>query len=147
VVRVSVGYCIDDPAVLATSPPGDSSIIDVQSLVHAGRVPREGIILQAALRLDPEVGFPEEQALVDQAVATMAWPEKPIAQHIGAWSESDPVMFRDDDFIDLLAEVNHLLPDRVALIGSDYIPSKHPPGLDQRIRQGVDAAQRVARLL
>lgn len=144
VVRVSVGYSIADPATLATTPPTDSSIIDVQSLALTDRVPRDGIILQAAIRVDPEAGLPDEQTLVDQAVAAMDWPEKPIAQHIGAWSESDPVMFRDDDFIAMLAEVNRLLPDRVALVGSDYIPSPHPARLDQRIRQGVDAAGRVA---
>jgi hypothetical protein len=144
IIRVSVGYCVDNPAALATTPPSDSSIIDVQSLAFTHRVPRDGIIFQAAMRVDPEVGLPDEQILVDRVVAEMAWPKKPVAQHIGAWSESDPVMFHNDDFIAMLAEVNRLLPDRVALVGSDYIPSNHPSYLDQRIRQGVDAAGRVA---
>ena len=144
VVRVSVGYSLDDPSALATTVPPGSSIIAIQGLSLAGRVPTGGIILQAAIRFDPEAGIPEEQTLLGDTVETMAWPEQPVVHHTGAWPESDPAMFRDDGFIELLAEVNRGLPDRVALIGSDYIPSKHPPCLDQRIRQGIEAAQRVA---
>lgn len=144
VVRVSVGYSNMDPSSLATLPAPDTSVIEIQVLTGTDRVPRDGLILQATVRFDPDAGLPEEQTLLDDTLTTMGWLKQPAAHYLGAWSESDPEMFREAGFVDMIAEVNQLLPDRVALIGSDYIPTNSPPHLDLRIKQGIAAAQRIA---
>jgi hypothetical protein len=53
-------------------------------------------------------------------------------------------MWLDDGHARAMARISDWLPDRVALAGSDYVVTgDHHPTLQERIEQGVQAAQRV----
>ena len=90
-------------------------------------------------------GLPEDQSLwIKMLIEAMNWPHNPTATYMGVWPESDPIGFRQANHRALLDEINRSLPESVALIGSDAIRTSAPPCLDERIGQGIAAAQRIA---
>ncbi len=139
ITRVSMGYR-HAPSLDLTIPP-DTPVTEVLCLTGTPRTPAaDGALVQAALRFSPHE-LPEDP--VGELAALMNWPLNPDADHIATWTESDPAQWRQPDHIIKMATINGLLPDGVALAGSDYIPTHLPPRLDERVQQGINAARRV----
>ena len=155
IARISLGYtgtaarvCEATIESWSTNVLSDANILDHQELSHSTRVPPGGIIAQIARRGDPTGIFLANPAqLVQELTTQLDWPPNPTAYHIGFWPESDPVMYRVAEHSATLAEINRLLPERVVLAGSDYIPTSVPPRLDERIQQGLMAARRLSQFL
>jgi protoporphyrinogen oxidase len=135
IARVSFGY----EHVHGLDMPDDYPVTYIDRLVCPNRAPADAVILQVGLRFDPAHGLPQDP--VGEIAALMGWPDNPAADHIAIWPESDPIMFLDDDFAGTLQTVQAMLPDGVALIGSDYFA--HQPRLDERIRAGITAAAQI----
>jgi hypothetical protein len=141
--RVSLGY--RDAPSLNITPPDDSPIPEILQVSGVPRTPTaQGTIVQAALRMSPH-DLPEDP--VGELAALMGWPLNPDADHIATWTESDPAQWRQAEHPAKIEAILRLLPDGVALAGSDYIPTNRPPRLDERIQQGIEAARRVMRAL
>ena len=145
VTRVSAGYKGTAHHDLNLMYPQDSPVTESHKVIAAERVPDEGgAVVQAGIRMEPD----EQPAdLMGELAALMRWPLNPDADHIATWAESDPANWRLGDHADTIATINRLLPRGVALVGSDYIPTNQSPRLDERIQQGIQAAQRVIRHL
>jgi protoporphyrinogen oxidase len=150
IARVSLGYenisqfqSISHHAVPLQSLGAE--VIAVRELSHHNRNPESGGILQADVRYDPAKGLPEDQSQwITALIEAMNWPRNPAATHIGVWAESDPVMFKQAHHSTVLDEINQSLPKKVAWVGSDTIRSPAPPGLDERVWQGIAAARQIA---
>lgn len=142
VTRVSVGYHVRDFSG-STEIPDNSPILSIASVTHPTRVPEGGVLLQAALRFDADAPMSALQILI----ATMGWSPAPIVSHTAQWAESDPIMWRDPEHPKNIEAIQQLLPDGVALAGSDMIPTNAPPCIDQQIAQGIAAAKRIASFL
>ncbi|MDX1995551.1 MAG: FAD-dependent oxidoreductase [bacterium] len=141
IARVSIGYSDAAALDIPDEPPEDYPITAVHQTRQAGRVLPGGVLIQCGVRYDPAKGVPAD--LVGEITALFGWPQQPQVEHVAAWPESDPLMWLDDDHPATMADIQHLLPPGVALCGSDYIPTNEPPRLDERIRQGQQAARRV----
>ncbi|PJF21809.1 MAG: hypothetical protein CUN56_09200 [Phototrophicales bacterium] len=133
IVRVSLGYSHTNTLPLEYGH--DTPIVDLRV---ARRMPKDSLTVQAALRIE-EAEQPFD--VVGELAALMGWGLNPAADHIARWNESDPIMWRQSDHVENMHRIQALLPMGVALIGSDYIPTNKPPHIDERIRQGLQAAQ------
>lgn len=143
IARVSLGYRAADIGRVPEHPPADYPITSLDQIAHAGRVPPGGVLVQVGVRFDPSPskGIPPD--VVGETAALFGWPLNPLVEHVAAWPEGDPIMWRDPDHPMEMHYIQHILPDGVALCGSDYIPTNRPPRLDERIAQGQHAARRV----
>lgn len=138
ITRVSLGY-INPGHQLELEPPPDYPIVTIDYTSHAERCPQPNSqIIQAALRLDDPGTMADP---VGELAALMGWPHNPTADHIATWTESDPIMWKDPAHIENQALIQQRLPDGIALIGSDYVQTARPPRLDERLYQGVLAAE------
>jgi protoporphyrinogen oxidase len=126
--------------------PPDMAYVFIHRSEHECRVPAGYTLLQFGLRINPARLQSPEQSL-DFLVNEFALPE-PIASHLGYWPEADPISCFDDGFGERLAAIRALLPEGIALIGSDYSPKA--PGyqgvtrLEERIQEARLAGQRFA---
>jgi len=136
ITRVSVGYK-DTSLKLNTAFGEDYPITDVQTFTHKER---GGTVAQVSLRYTLD-DLPDDPA--GRIAALMGWPLNPDADLIAYWPEADPIMWRDPAHSRTIEMIQSLLPDNVALIGGDYIPARHAPYLDERIQQGIDAANKI----
>jgi predicted NAD/FAD-dependent oxidoreductase len=145
ITRVSAGYRGTQHHNLNVMYPQDSPVMESHKVTAAARVPAEGgAVVQAGLRFSPDE-LPQDP--MGELAALMRWPLNPQADHIATWPESDPANWRLTDHPRMLQTVQQLLPAGVALAGSDYVPANHAPRLDDRIQQGIIAAQRIIRYL
>lgn len=144
VAYISVGYQTSD-GPFATEVDPDYPVMTITALTNSERMPTDTTVLQAALRYELDHGIPQDA--VGEMAALMGWPLNPLADHIGLWMDGETVMWRDPAHVDRLGAVQALLPDTVALCGSDYIPMNTPPRLDERVTQGVMAAQKIMNAL
>ncbi|GAB4515496.1 MAG: hypothetical protein OHK0046_19110 [Anaerolineae bacterium] len=138
ITHIAMGYPMQ--ADVSTVLPEDYPLTYIQQTRQPERVPEGGLLLQTGLRVAPH-DVPQDP--VGEIAALMDWPLNPAVDHIATWTESDPVMWRDPNHTQNMHAIHHLLPERVALIGSDYIPTAEPPRLDERWRQGIAAVERV----
>lgn len=138
ITRISVGYA--QPQPLPEQIPADSPIAQVQ-IIHAGaRLPKGGAIAQVALRM-AEHDLPQDP--VGEVAMAMKWEINPDADHIATWETSDPCMWRDGHHAQTMTMIQQLLPEGIALAGSDYVATNRPPCLDERLRDGILAARRI----
>lgn len=142
ITRISVGY-IRQMQINLTIPE-DSPISHVQHITQGERLPIGGWMGQVALRM-AEHDLPQDP--VGEIAVAMNWEINPDADHIATWETSDPCMWREEGHIHAMQQIQHLLPDGVALAGSDYIPTNRPPRLDERIRMGIASAQKIVNYL
>lgn len=142
ITRISVGYY--DQMHMNLTIPEDSPIRAVQHIKQGDRLPDGGWIGQVALRM-AEHDLPQDP--VGEIAMAMNWEINPDADHIATWETSDPCMWRDADHIKNMTTIQHLLPNGIALAGSDYIPTNRPPRLDERIRMGIASAQKIVNYL
>lgn len=141
IARVSLGYSAPDLPRIPDEIPQGYPVTALYHTAHPQRVLPDGMTLQTSVRFDPAKGLSSD--IVGELAALMGWPLNPAADHIAIWPESDPIMWVDDDHSATMRTIDQLLPDGVALAGSDYIASGTPPCLDERIGQGQTAARRV----
>jgi len=138
ITRISVGYY--DQSKMSLNIPKDSPISNLQHTTHGDRVPFGGWIGQVSLRIS-EHDLPQDP--VGEIAMAMNWEINPDADHIATWETSDPCMWRDANHIKKMTTIQQLLPDGIALAGSDYISTNRPPRLDERIRMGIESAQKI----
>jgi hypothetical protein len=84
---------------------------------------------------------------VGEVAMALNWEINPDADHIATWETSDPCMWRDAAHIQTMNTIQQMLPDGIALAGSDYIPTNRPPRLDERLRMGIASAQKIVNYL
>jgi protoporphyrinogen oxidase len=146
IARVSLGYRAAELGVVPLEPPADYPLTGLHTLTHAQaprRVPPGCTLIQAGVRYEPSKGLSPD--VVGELAALMGWPLNPLAEHIATWGESEPLMWLRDEFEGLMTDIRYLLPDGVALAGSDYVVTgDHRPTLEERWASGVQAARRVA---
>lgn len=142
ITRVSLGYHKDD--LPNARPRPFSAIFPFVFATDAdGRVPdADHLLLQVGARSNPAV--PAEQ-LIDAVISHYGKGKRPLMRRAAFWAEADPLSCYDDCHQDNIAAIQKSLPAGVSLIGSDYC--LEPPQragvarLDERLRQGRDAAQ------
>lgn len=138
ITRLSMGY--QQQTAICLSIPENSPISAIQHITQGERLPSGGWIGQVAVRM-AEHDLPQDP--IGEVAMALQWDINPDADHIASWETSDPCMWRDETHIDNMTTIQYLLPDGVALAGSDYIPTNRPPRLDERIRMGIQASQRI----
>lgn len=148
IFRVSLGYHkrdLPDPL----GEPYDMSFPFLFSTDHPQRVPdNDHLLIQVGVRARANAN-PEHA--VQEVIQHFGWGENPIFQQVHYWAEADPLSCYDDNHHDNITAIKKSLPDGISLIGSDYSEA-HPQHkgvarLDDRIRQGQDAAQQAIRYL
>ncbi len=134
-IRLSLGY---HRAVMPEMPKyllPDMGYVYVHGTDSPQRVPDEHVLLQLAMRLDPERHNLEK--LVDTVTAELKW-SLPVTHRIDYWPEADPISCYDDDHARKMNTIQQHLPDGIALAGNDY-------AIERVVRHGiVDVAARVA---
>ncbi len=144
--RISLGIRRTDLPALPLRVPSDypiSAIYLLDSRDAPERAPQGCVVLQAAIRYDPHKGLSSD--IVGEFSALMGLPLNPLIEQVCVWPESDPIMWLDEAHAHTMDEVHHLLPEGVALAGSDYVVTRHQaPTLNDRIMQGAAAAEKVA---
>lgn len=127
-----------------TTPP-DMAYVFIHRTEHPSRVPDGYSLLQFGIRLESHrVQSPDD--LVAFVRKQFDLPEA-LTSHVGYWQEADPVSCYDDEHQERVLSIREQLPQGIALIGSDYnLEASALPGiirLDERIQQGIDAANQV----
>jgi protoporphyrinogen oxidase len=143
IARVSLGYQHDE--IQSIDYPAESPITYVYQTDLLRRVPAHHLLLQVGVHFDPSQGIPP--TLARDVTKWMGWNAAPTVERITAWSESDPIAWRNPAHSANIDAIRALLPDGIALAGSDYVAANRPPTLQDRITQGQDAARRVAKWL
>lgn len=141
IARVSLGYHRADAPVIATTLPDHSPIVAIQQTTHPDRVIKGGVLLQVAVRFDTEISSPDD--IIAQITKHIGASSTPIMTHLSAWSESDPLMWQTPNHPQRLHDINQLLPQGVALIGNDYIPTHDAPCIDERIALAQKSAEQI----
>jgi len=134
VTRVALGYtAANKPTTPPVSPP-DIIFAALHTTDHPARVPAEGLLLQAAVRVPLDRA--DQARLVADVVETLDWPA-PEVSYVRYWPDADPLTITGPSLDpDQLAEA---LPSNVALAGSCY----RPLSLPGRTAAGRQAARRV----
>ncbi|MBC7870542.1 MAG: FAD-dependent oxidoreductase [Chitinophagaceae bacterium] len=141
IARVSLGYPTAELHQIPSEPPPDYPITFIEKTAQSGRVPADTTLIQVGVRYDSGVG--PSRDLVGEVAALFGWPLSPLAEKVAAWADADPLMWHDPTHPTTMMAIQHLLPQGVALAGSDYVPTTHPPTLDDRIQLGREAAEKV----
>lgn len=140
VARISIGL-ERGQTELPDTPPEDYGITHWHWTTSPARVPAGHALLQAGLRLRVEDDAPAELAL--QLAAAMRWPLNPPLARVDYWPTADPLTIHTPEHDANMDAIERLLPERVALAGSDYRAKR----FEQRIEQGRAAARRVIEAL
>jgi protoporphyrinogen oxidase len=126
--------------------PPDMAYVYIKRTEHESRVPAGYSLLQFGFRINPARLQSPEQSL-NFLLNHFGLPE-PIASHLGYWAEADPISCYDDGFAERLGKIRALLPENIALIGSDYsLKAPHHRGvarLEERIEQARLAGKRFS---
>lgn len=105
---------------------------------HPSRVPPGGALVHVGVR------FPLPRATPDEIIAALrtqfGWSRPPLTSWVTYWPEADPLPPHMRGFRRDMAALMRLLPEGVALAGSDY----NGLGLAERIAGGRQAARRAA---
>jgi protoporphyrinogen oxidase len=135
ITRVSLGYRCDEmkyPPEL----PWDMAIASFHWTDHPSRVPSDHLLLQLGIRIPRERATPE--ALLHTLQTELNWPT-PVVTRVDTWPEADPLTCLMPGHEANMDAIEHLLPDGVALVGSDY----RAQNLEERVMQGREAARKV----
>jgi protoporphyrinogen oxidase len=136
ITRVSLGYRCD---AMGFPPelPWDMAIASFHWTDHASRVPSDHLLLQLGIRIPRERSTPD--VLLNTLQTELNWPT-PVVTRVDTWPEADPLTCLMPGHAANMKAIEHLLPDGVALVGSDY----RAHTLEQRIIQGREAARKNA---
>jgi protoporphyrinogen oxidase len=138
IARVSLGYPAAQIGSIPHEPPPDYPISYLHQVTHPERVPPGHVLIQAGIRYEPDKGIPPD--VVGELAALMGWSPSPVVERVTHWKEADPLMWLDDGHAATMRLIGHLLPDGIALAGSDYIATGQRPTLQDRITAGRAAA-------
>jgi protoporphyrinogen oxidase len=141
IARLSLGYQRIDALPMPDEPPADYPISYIHHVNHPERVPEGHVLVQAGIRYEPDKGLSPD--IVGEFAALMGWNLNPVIERVTMWKEADPLMWVDDDHPQRMKLIQHLLPEGIALAGSDYIPKTERPTLQDRIEAGQAAAHKV----
>lgn len=140
ITRVSLGYRLGE-IVLPIEPPPDAGFAFGRWTKCEYRVPPGYVLAQVGLRFAP--GDTPPEAIVAELQKNMGWPATHIVARVDYWPESHCLTAHDPDHNDIMNAIDALLPEGIALIGSDYRGIR----LEDRVEQGVNAAGRIAEWL
>ncbi len=137
ITRINLGYREDD---LTSDPsfPWDMAMAFYSWVDDESRVPPGHVLLQVGVRIPPHFAHPER--LVDHLHERLGATAPPVFSHSAYWEDADPLPPHFPEFSDQMRELQALLPEKVALAGSDY----DGLSLAERIRAGQQAARRIA---
>lgn len=139
ITRVSLGYRAADLAQPITFP-WDVAVPFYMWTQDSARVPEGGLLLQVGVRIGPEQ---DADVLVQHLHHHLKPDAPPLAEQVTFWPEADPLPPHRKSFAAGMEAVNALVPEGVALAGSDYAGLS----LGERIASGQAAAVRVAAFL
>lgn len=139
VARVSLGYRRADLDGLTPNLPTGGVCKFFETYDHPARVPMGHVLARAAVRLDAAGRIDTPEAALE-AVRTWVGPAEPVVEWAHYWPEADPLTCYLPEHADNMDAIEQILPERVALVGSDYRARR----LDQQVEQGRAAARRIA---
>lgn len=138
VTRVALGFTQATKPHNEPKPPPDTVFASLEYTEHPARVPDDGMLVQAAVRVSLDRTTPE--ALIASMCADMGWAQ-PAASLVRRWTESDPLTVRAPGWAAL--DLNQMLPQGVQLAGNCYEPLTLP----ERTEAGRAAARAVVATL
>lgn len=145
VQRVNLGIPIEHIDALRT--PFDMAYAHRHLTTHPDRAPRGQALLQLAMRIGTPRPTQSPKLLISAIQKDLGLPERPTLLGVHHWASSDLLTCYDEThqaYLDSLAE--HL-PERLALIGSDYMPTcAHQQGvydLGERIHHARAQTRRI----
>lgn len=146
--RVSLVCKTDDLPENIPNPP-EMTYSFIHRTKHASRVPAGYTLLQFGIRLEP--GRIESATQLVSFLCEQFNLPTPLTYHLGYWAEADPISCYDDNHSEWVHAIRAQLPQGIALIGSDYCLSAPVSlgvnRLDERIQQGISAAQAMMSIL
>ena len=135
ITRVSLGYRCDE-IKFPQELPWDMAFASFHWTDHASRVPPDHLLLLLGIRIPRERAMPE--ALLNTLREQLGWP-KPVVARVDTWPEADPLTCLMPGHAENMDAIEWLLPEGVALVGSDY----RGRSLEQRAEQGRQAARKM----
>lgn len=136
ITRVSLG-CRREDIHEVGSRVWDMGLPFYDVIGHASRVPPASVLVHIGVRYPLPRTTPDK--LVALLQADLNWAAKPVTSWVTYWPEADPIRPNLPGFHDEMAALMRLLPEGVALVGSDY----NGLSLGRRIAAGKAAAQQV----
>lgn len=136
IMRVSLGYRCHDMK-FPLDLPWDMAFASFHWTDHPSRVPPAHRLLQLGVRIPPHRAAPE--ALVKTLQDQLGWP-KSVVSCVNHWPEADPLTCLIPGHRENMDAIERLLPESVALVGSDYRALR----FEERVTQGRDAARNIA---
>ncbi|MBI5668919.1 MAG: FAD-dependent oxidoreductase [Chloroflexi bacterium] len=140
ITRVSLGFRRADVPLIERRI-WDMGLPFFYELEHPSRVPPESTLFHIGVRYPLPRTTPE--ALIATLQTELEWPKPPLVSWVTYWPEADPIPPHTAAFREDMAALMRLLPDGMALIGSDY----NGLGLGERFAAGVAAARQMAAFL
>lgn len=140
--RVSLGFQAEGMPERLRSIP-DMAYVFQHATNYPTRVPAGHVLCQFGLRIAPH-RISTFADIVRLICHTYHLPE-PVTGLMSYWAEADPMSCYHDEHQAWLEQLRALLPERIALIGSDFC--EHPPilngvtRLDERIQSAQVAVQ------
>lgn len=134
---VSLGYR-KDQILLPFKAPEDPSCAFGNWTDSEYRVPPGHVLVQVGVRFPLERSTPE--IIVRELQRIMEWPSDPVVQRVDYWPESHSLMPYDPRHEADMDAIEALLPEGIALVGSDY-RALH---FEDRMSQGQAAARKIA---
>jgi protoporphyrinogen oxidase len=133
ITRVALGYRRDQ---IGESGPRlwDMGLPFYYETEHPARVPPQHVLVQVGVRYPLERTTP--QAVISHLQRDLNWPQTPAVARVDYWPDADPVEPHMPGFAARMAAIRALLPERLALVGSDY----DGLGLGERFAAGRAAA-------
>ncbi len=137
ITRVTLGYRKDQISVPFRAPE-DPSCAFGSWTDSEYRVPPGHILIQVGVRLPLERTTPE--IITRELQRIMDWPTDIVVQRVDYWPESHSLMPHNPSHDADMAAIEALLPEGVALVGSDYRADR----FEDRMDQGRAAARKIA---
>jgi len=141
ITRVALGYRSEDVTDPGRRVWGDMATAFYYTTDHPSRVPAGHTLIQMGVRVPLDRTTPE--MLIHTLQTQLGWPTTAALAHVSTWAEADPLPPHSANFHESMAALENLLPEGVALAGSDY----HGLGLAERIAGGRAAAHKVVKWL
>lgn len=141
ITRVALGYRSENVTDPGRMVWGDMATAFYYTTDHPHRTPQGHTLIQLGARFPLERTTPE--LLVSTIQGQLGWPQETALTHVSTWAEADPLPPHSRNFKENMTALESLLPDGVALAGSDY----HGLGLPERVASGRAAARKVANFL
>lgn len=137
ITRLSLGYRKDD-ITLPIVPPPDTGYAFGRWTDSPHRVPPGHVLLQVGLRFKPSPEIAQED-IVREVTRFMRWPSDPVVTRVDHWPESHSLSYYTPQHEATMTEIERLLPEGVALAGSDYRAAR----FEDRVLHGQQAAQKL----